>query len=116
MPKTSGKVKTAFCRKWISKTEEFICQNKENEGFCKVVGVISVPCLWDSQIIFFYDEAYYNSFWDRKGPDQTWTLIENGSLAADRGIKTELTETGYVEEIIDEDYSYRDLLWFYSEA
>ena len=113
MPKTSGKVKTAFCKKWISKTEEFINLTEKSERFCKVVAVIDYPELWNSQIIFFYDEGYFNSFWDRKGPYQTWTRLDGEAFAAERGIRTELLETGYLEEIIDEDSSYRGFLWIY---
>ena len=113
MPKTSGKVKTEFCRKWISKTEEFVRQMADQEGFHRVVAVISYPELWNSEIIFFYDEEYYQSFWDRKGPYQTWTRLENRSFAAERGIKTKLTESGYLEELMDEDFTYRGFLWFY---
>lgn len=112
--KTSGAKKTAFCRSWIARTEEITRQTEEYEGFCKVVGLLSYPDLSGSQIIVFYDEGYYNSFWNRKDPDgQTWTPIDNGSFAAKRGIRTELTEIGYSEVIVDEDFVYRDELWFY---
>lgn len=49
MRKTSGRMKTAFCRRWIAKTEEFTRQMEGVEGFCKVVGLISYPDLSGSQ-------------------------------------------------------------------
>lgn len=116
MPKTSGKVKTEFCKKWIAKTEEFISQKPMELPFCKVVAVLSYPNLWDSQIIIFYDEAYFSSFWDRKGPYQVWTRIEDGrSFIKERGILIELPETGYVEKIDDYNYRRNSLIWFYGE-
>ncbi|MDQ0362280.1 DUF3916 domain-containing protein [Breznakia pachnodae] len=60
--KTSEKVKTAFCREWLRKTESFISKKPKDLSFCKIVAVISVPYYWSSQIIIFYDEEYYNSF------------------------------------------------------
>lgn len=114
-PKTSGRIKTAFCRKWIEKTEEFISQKPEI-SFCKVVAVICYPNLWDSQIIIFYDEKYYNSFWNRNGPYQVWTRIENTkSFVKTRGIETNLVETCYEEKIKEKDETHISYLWYYGE-
>lgn len=113
MRKTSGRMKTAFCRRWIAKTEEFTRQMEGVEGFCKVVGLISYPDLSGSQIIVFFDEKYYDTFWDRNDSYQTWTLMDRGSLVTRRGIATELSEAGYSEVIVDEDFIYRSELWFY---
>ncbi len=115
MPKTYGKVKTAFCRVWISKTEELIRQVPQDIGFCKVVGVIVYPEFWNSQIIIFKDEEYYRNFWDRKGPYQTWTLINDRSFAEQRGIRTGLKEVGYEEVLEDEDFRHRSDIWCYME-
>ena len=94
-PKTSGKIKTAFC---------------------KVVAAITYPDVRESQIIIFYDEEYYNSFWDRKGPYQIWTRVDDKrSFAKERGIMTKLPEIGYIEELNDEDYYTKSNIWFYGE-
>lgn len=115
-PKTSGKIKTAFCKKWIEKTEEFIDKKPKDLPFCKVVAAITYPNVRESQIIIFYDEEYYNSFWDRKGPYQVWTLMDGKrSFAKERGIVTELREIGYIEELNDEDYYAKSYIWFYGE-
>ncbi len=65
-PKTSGKIKTAFCKKWLEKTEEIIGNKPKDLPFCKVVAAITYPDVRESQIIIFYDEEYYNSFWTGK--------------------------------------------------
>ena len=115
MPKTYGKVKTAFCRAWISKTEELIKKVPEDKGFCKVVGFIVYPEFWNSQIIIFKDEEYYRNFWDRKGPYQTWTLVNDRSFAEQRGIRTGLKEVGYEEVLEDEDFRHRSDIGCYME-
>ncbi len=115
-PKTSSKIKTEFCRKWLKAAERFIKQKPEDVGFCKVVAVICMPNLWCSQITIFYDEKYYSTFFDRHDPYQTWTPIQEGrSLLAERNIVSVLSERGYREVIVDEDYTYEGELWFYGE-
>jgi len=112
--KTNSKIKTAFCKKWIETTEKFIKQKPTDLPFCKVVCVLCVPYFWDSQIIIFYDENYYSSFWDRKTPEQTWAQIEDAriSFTRERGIVTSLKEIGYIEEIKD---CPKRNLWYYGE-
>ena len=51
--KTSGRIKTEFCRKWLKTTEEFISQKPIDVPFCKIIAVLSVPYFWSSQIIIF---------------------------------------------------------------
>jgi len=115
--KTSSKVKTAFCKKWLKATERFIKRKPSKLPFCKVVSLISIHDLWGSQIKIFYDEDYYNTFWDRKTPEQLWEQItdKNLSFIRERGITTHLTEIGYRETLKDEDYTYKGVLWFYGE-
>lgn len=103
-PKTSRKVKTEFCRKWLEKTRKIIDSKPQSHGFCKVVANIVTPCFWNSQIIIFYDEQYYNTFFDRKGNYQVWIPIENYSFAASRGISADLNEKGYLEILYEDDY------------
>lgn len=113
--KTSGKVKTAFCREWIKITESFISLKPEDLQFCKIIAVISVPYYWSSQIIIFYDEEYYNSFWNRNGPEQFWEPIKQKySFSKERNIETSLNEICYHEKIIDDEVFECDL-WFYGE-
>lgn len=115
-PKTSSKIKTEFCRKWLKKTEEFIACKPKELPFCKVVAAICYPHVRNSQIIIFYDEKYYSTFWKRDGEYQKWTRIESGkSFAKERNIKTDLPETGYIEELFDEDYYVKSYIWFYGE-
>jgi hypothetical protein len=72
--------------------------------------------LLGSQIIIFYDQKYYDTFWNRHNEYQDWTRITNGSsLAKERNIHTDLKETGFKETLTDEDYTYVSYLWFYGE-
>ena len=116
-PKTYGKVKTAFCRKWLETTGKFIEQKPSELSFCKIVALIDESDLWKSQIIIFYSKDYYDSFWNRKGPEVKLEPIENESLSyiKPRNIKTNLLEKGYRMVICEDDFCSRSTLWFYGE-
>ena len=116
-PKTSGKVKTAFCKVWLQKAEEIIKQKPSDLPFCKVVAIIDESDLWESQIVIFYDEKYYGAFWTRNTPEQTWALIEDPtkSFIKERNIKTQLNEIGYLETISGIDFNKKSVLWLYGE-
>lgn len=115
-PTTSDEIKTEFCRMWLDKTTEIIAEKPRDLPYCKVVAMINVPNFWNSQIIIFYNEEYYSSFWNRSGPYQVWSPIaSDASLKMERNIKTDLLEKGYAETISDEDESSGCLLWFYGD-
>ncbi len=115
-PKVSSKVQTKFSQKWIEKTKEIIENKPKNDKFCKVVASITYPNFWCSQIIIFYDEKYYSSFFKRTGPYQTWTKIDEFSFAKHRNINTDLKEQGYDEVLVeDEDEIFKEQIWFYGE-
>lgn len=115
-PKTSSKIKTAVCKKWLEKTEEIIKQKPKDLPFCKVVALITYPDIRASRIIIFYDENYYKTFWNRRDSYQIWTPIKKErSFAKERGIVTNLPEIGYIEELYDEDWYEKSFIWFYGE-
>lgn len=114
--RTRGTIKTQFCRKWLNTTEMFISQKPTDIPFCKVIAVLSVPNYWSSQIIIFYDEDYYNSFWNRTGPEQFWIPVkQEHSFCKERNISTSLQEICYHEKIVNDDGVFEDALWFYGE-
>lgn len=115
--KTSGKIKTEFCKAWLDKTAEIISKKPCNIPFCKVFAILDEGDLWRSQINIFYDENYYNSFWSRNSEEQKWSPIikEGRSFLQKRNIKSNLKEKGYIETINDVDYHRKTTLWFYGD-
>ena len=116
-PKTSREIKNAFCKAWLDKTAEITEQKPYGLHFCKVVAVIDESDLWNSQIIIFYDENYYNLFWTRESNDQTWIPIigQDISFIRKHHIESELKEKGYYETISDSDSTHKTILWFYGD-
>ncbi len=114
-PTVSSKVKTRFIKQWLHKTEQLIENKEPKDKFCKIVADIVYPYLWSSQIIIFYSEEYYNSFFERRGPYQTWIPITNRSFVASRNIQTGITEKGYTELLEEDDGIVKSEIWFYGE-
>ena len=116
--KTSGKVKTAFCKAWLEKTAEIVKQNPPSLYFCKVVAVIDTGDLWYSQIVIFYDKDCYDSFWERHSLEQKWIPVADTetSFALKRNIQTSLKEIGYIETIFDSDFNKKSAIWFYGDV
>lgn len=114
-PQVGNFVKKSFCQAWIEKTQFFIQQKPKEAKFCKIVCVLDIKSLWNSQIIIFYDKTYYNNFWSRNDEYQKWILLENRSFKREKALKTDLLELGYKEIIVDGNTNYITELWFYGE-
>ncbi|MDE6699500.1 MAG: DUF3916 domain-containing protein [Acetatifactor sp.] len=98
-------------------SDMFLAQKPADIPFCKVVAVLSVPHYWNSQIIIFYDESYFQSFWDRTGPEQFWTPVKQGnSFCGSRNIATSLSEICYHERIVADQDVFEEDLWFYGDV
>ncbi len=79
---------------------------------------ISLPNLWDSQIIVFFGDEYFSNFFTRNTPEQKWEeLPPNRSIA--KALKLTIpknsTEKGYLEHIKDEDWESHSEIWFFGE-
>ncbi len=110
--RTGSKIKTAFCRRWIAATEYLLVRKPVDAPFCKIVGMVVFPDLWRSEIIAFYDEEYYRSFWKRSDAVQSWTKCKKSLIDCSR-IKTDLREL-CMEEMLHE-WGARSQLFFYGD-
>ena len=114
--KTYGNIKTAFICKWIKTAEKFIGMKPEKLFFCRIAALIFEENLWDSQIIIFYSEKYFQDFWTRNSSEQTWELITPTiSFTKIRNIETSLDEICYKETIRDDGIDYVDKIWVYND-
>lgn len=115
-PNTSGYVKRKFCQIWLDKTLSFINNKPSDIEFCKIVCMVSPKFFWNSQIIIFYDDQYYETFWNRHNEYQSWIKISGKSYKDAFVLETNMKEVGFIEEINEEDCSYIGELWFYGEV
>ena len=78
--------------------------------------VLCEPLLGESQIVIFYSQEYFETFWKRNYSDQSWLPLNKGSsFTAKRGITTALTEMGYEETLLVDGKTIKSTLWFYGE-
>ena len=116
--KTPVSLRRKFIKLMIERVE-FLINNKVQADIpVRVVACISLPSLWDSQIIVFFCDDYYNRFFDRNTDYQRWIPLSkerdickewNLSVVSPMEIK------GYKEVINDDDFSYEGELWFIGE-
>ena len=86
-----------------------------SDGGTRIVVAISPEDLWDSQIIVFFGSQYFDSFFKRDLPEQTWTTLNpNRSLQRcwNLELPADFGERGYQEEINAEDFQSQHELWF----
>lgn len=84
----------------------------------RVVASINLPSLFASQIIVFFGDNYFSSFFDRNSKEQSWKFIKQQKSLLDEwdlNLPDGFIEKGYYEEIHDEDFDYSGELWFIGE-
>jgi hypothetical protein len=84
----------------------------------RVVAAITLPTLFSSQLIVFFGDAYFDSFFLRTTPEQTWVpLPPDRSLVAEWNLSLPegFLVRGYCETIRDVDFECRGEIWFVGE-
>jgi hypothetical protein len=82
------------------------------------VAIIDLPSLWNSQIVVFFDEEYFNNFFIRDSTEQNWRTIpdiRDFLQEWNLDIPLDLSIRGYYEKIHDEDYNYEGEIWAVGE-
>jgi len=67
-----------------------------------------------SQIIIFFSENHFRTFFERNTQAQRWVLIKSKSLSKEwnLALPTGFSERGYREERKDEDGFHKSQIWF----
>ena len=63
--KTTNQNKKKFYEKWLATVDRLMKEKPQDIVFCKIVGMISIPGVWCSEIIIFYDQEDYEAFFKR---------------------------------------------------
>jgi hypothetical protein len=116
--RTPGYVRRQVIQALVDSTKHLYDIKPRNIEFCKVVLVTEFDSIFDSQIIVFFSEDYYNNFFIRDSENQKWTLLQEECERISQWIikiPDDFCIKGYLEEIIDEDYHYLGKLWFIGE-
>lgn len=117
--KTPNKVKQLCIQKLLNRAE-YLTQLKPNDNEkYRIVVAVNLPYLWDSQIIIFKGDSYFQEFFNRNNEYQKWS-----PLSDNRNIQTEwnlsipngLQVSGFKEIIAVEDgQHYESEIWFIGE-
>ncbi|WP_047154725.1 DUF3916 domain-containing protein [Aneurinibacillus tyrosinisolvens] len=116
--KTPIGIKRLCIQTLLNRAEHLVNVKPDTSERTRVVVAVDLPSLWNSQIIVFSGESYFESFFDRNVDSQRWVPLPKG-----RNIECEWQLTvpknmkvlGFKEEITDEEYQYVGEIWFIGE-
>lgn len=116
-PKTPKSIRKKCIQTLIDRTAHLNSIKPDNEKFQRVVTLIDLPKLWNSQIVVFFDEDYFNNFFIRDNPEQTWKpIVDDKEFLKEWNLEIPngLFLTGY-HEIINDEYYYEGQIWAIAE-
>ncbi|PFK67194.1 hypothetical protein COJ21_24315 [Priestia megaterium] len=115
---TSNSVRKLCMQTMINRMQHLIDTRTELEKEYRIYILISLPKLFDSQIVVLFDKEDLNGFFDRNTEEQSWIpLPSERSIEKEWGLEIpeNLVIKGYKETINDEDYFHEGELWFIGE-
>lgn len=84
---------------------------REEERF-RVVVLIDLPSLWQSELLVFESDARLKAFMERVTSEQTWTRLPVDSMCLQRfNLSADVEVHRFHERIQDEDYTHSGELW-----
>ena len=84
----------------------------------RLVVAINLPLTSQSQIIAFFSNDYFTTFFDRKSATQTWIpLEESRSIVREWSLELPpgFSERGFQEHFFEDDYEEHGEMWFLGE-
>lgn len=116
-PRTRQSIRQA-CAQILVDAGSRLLWRRPASNSARVVVAVTTPRLFDSQLIAFFSEDYFASFFQRCGPDQFWTPLPAGrSLSSEWGLSlpSGFSERGFHAHIHDEDQEWDGEVWFFGE-
>ena len=78
----------------------------------RVVVLLDLPTLWQSELLVFESDARLKAFMERDSPEQTWTLLPNDRVFLQRlDLSADVEVYRFHELIQDEDYRQNGEIW-----
>jgi hypothetical protein len=115
---TPNKFRRDIMQKLIVRVEHLInIKTKEQSDYC-IYAIISLPNLFDSQILVIPDKSWFGGFFERNSAEQKWipldserNLIKEWNLVLSSDLKVQ----GFKEIISDDEFNYEGEIWFIGE-
>ncbi|MFN4215698.1 DUF3916 domain-containing protein [Exiguobacterium sp.] len=84
---------------------------REQERY-RVVVLIDLPSLWQSELLVFESDARLKAFMERDTSEQTWTRLPVDSVCLQRfNLPADIEVCRFHERIQDEDYTHSGEIW-----
>jgi hypothetical protein len=116
--KTPFRVRKVCAQELIARTIHLMNIKPKTNYKIRVMALVSLPQLWDSQIIVFFGDVHYNGFFNRDDEYQTWkNLPEKRNIIKEWGLEVNenIRSIGFEETINDDGTIYKNELWFFGE-
>jgi hypothetical protein len=116
--KTPPWVRRRCIQSLVDATERLRSLAPKSEGPVRVVACVSLPDLWDSQIIVFFGHEYFSTFFDRDSQYQRWKpLRESRSISREWNLEVPdgFQAKGFHEGIRDDGFHREGEVWFIGE-
>ncbi len=116
--KTPSKVKKLCIQTMIDRVQQMVTIKPNFSIRIRIVACLNLTSLWDSQIIIFFGDDYFQNFFNRNDIYQRWIELptkRNLCKELNLNIPTELTIKGFKEKIREDDYEKNSELWFVGE-
>lgn len=117
-PQTPKSVRKTCIQTLIDRAKHLSTIKPVNIVPTRVVAAISLPNLFEAQIIVFFGSTYFETFFDRDSSQQRWILLpDDRSMVKewDLSLPNNFIERGYRQIIQDKDVSHEDEIWFIGE-
>lgn len=111
---TPARVRRLFMQMVIDRTSHFISLAQGRGPSERVVAAITLPDLWNAQIIVFFNEKYFESFInnsERTKLDAKRSLWREWNLR----LPSAFSEKGFLEEINEPDFRFRGEVWLFGQ-
>ena len=116
--KTPSSIRRLCMQTLIDRVEHLRNIKQKPHRKSRAVACLTLPNLWDSQLIVFFSEEYFSNFFRRNSPDQKWEELQSDrsiTKEINLTISKDLTEKGYLEHNNDENWGSPGEIWFVGE-
>jgi hypothetical protein len=102
----------------LSIADQLVRTKPSTVSSARIVVVFESPNLAESQVIVFFSEPYFNAFWSRVTPTQTWSPLSTArSFVRERrvAVSAPFVERGYREVVSEDGVTITSEIWAIGE-
>ena len=116
--KTPNKLRRDIMQMLINRVDYLKNIKTKEQSDYRIYSIISLPNLFDSQIVVLPDKSWFDGFFERDSDEQKWiTLDKHRNLIEEWNLilPSALEVRGYKEIISEDNYNYEGEIWFIGE-